>query len=116
MNEARKKRILIVSNRLPVNIRYGESGPEMVPSGGGLVTGLLSLHGEFETEWIGWPGVVAKGDRQAIERKLTDEHGFHPVFMSQQVSDRYYEGFSCRGLQRRRYPVADSGWRDRLYD
>ncbi len=96
MNEACKKRILIVSNRLPVNIRYGESGPEMIQSSGGLVTGLLSLHSEFETKWIGWPGVVAKNDQQAIKRKLTDEYDYHPVFMPEKISERYYEGFSNR--------------------
>jgi trehalose 6-phosphate synthase/phosphatase len=93
-----KKRILIVSNRLPVTIRYGEGIPEVTPSSGGLVSGLLSLHDEYETLWIGWPGFVAKDDRQAISKKLTDAYNFHPVFMPEQISERYYEGFSNRTL------------------
>ena len=98
MNVLHKKRILIVSNRLPVTIRYREGIPEVMPSSGGLVSGLLLLHDEYETLWIGWPGFVAKDDRQAISEKLTEAYNFHPVFMSEQVSDRYYEGFSNRTL------------------
>ena len=98
MNETGKKKILIVSNRLPVNIRYGENGPAITASSGGLVTGLLALQGEFAMEWIGWPGAVTKGDRPAIERMLTQEYGSHPVFMAEHVSDRYYEGFSNRSI------------------
>lgn len=94
----KKKRILIVSNRLPVTIRYSEGIPEVTPSGGGLVSGLLSLHDEYETLWIGWPGFVAKNDRHAISEKLIDAYNFYPVFMSEQVSERYYEGFSNRIL------------------
>lgn len=98
MNEVKRKRILIVSNRLPVSIRYKEGGPETTPSSGGLVTGLLSFQGEFEMEWIGWPGVVTKSDRPAIGEKLRREYGFHPVFMSEHTSERYYEGFSNRSI------------------
>lgn len=98
MNVLHKKRILIVSNRLPVTIRYREGIPEVTPSSGGLVSGLLLLHDEYETLWIGWPGFVAKDNRQAISEKLTEAYNFHPVFMSEQVSDRYYEGFSNRTL------------------
>ncbi|MEX1276939.1 MAG: bifunctional alpha,alpha-trehalose-phosphate synthase (UDP-forming)/trehalose-phosphatase [Bacteroidota bacterium] len=98
MTEAGKKRILIVSNRLPVSIQYGGHGPEVTASSGGLVTGLLSLQSEFGMEWIGWPGVVAKADRPVIERTLKEEYGFHPVFMSEHTSERYYEGFSNRSI------------------
>lgn len=98
MNTQGRKRILIVSNRLPVSIRYREGGPEITPSSGGLVTGLMSLKGEFDMEWIGWPGVVTKSDRPVIGQRLKQDHGFHPVFMSEHTSERYYEGFSNRSI------------------
>ncbi len=93
-----KQRVLVVSNRLPMNIRYGNEGPELTPSSGGLVTGLSSLQGEYDMAWIGWPGPVAKQDRSRIERTLTEEHRFYPVFLPEQLSERYYEGFSNRAI------------------
>ncbi|MBI4548422.1 MAG: bifunctional alpha,alpha-trehalose-phosphate synthase (UDP-forming)/trehalose-phosphatase [Ignavibacteriae bacterium] len=91
-----KRRILIVSNRLPVSITKSDSGLEYKPSAGGLATGLSSLHAQFETLWIGWPGEVPKELKKEVENRLMEEHRCYPVFLPSQLVERYYEGFSNR--------------------
>lgn len=92
----KKERIVIVANRLPVTIRRSEHGLEAVRSVGGLATGLSSLSGKFDTLWVGWPGAVTRDDRKAVEEKCRTEFGCHPIFFSNQLLERYYEGFSNR--------------------
>ncbi|RPH35182.1 bifunctional alpha,alpha-trehalose-phosphate synthase (UDP-forming)/trehalose-phosphatase, partial [bacterium] len=90
------KRILLVSNRLPVTIKNVDGGTEFVPSSGGLATALRSLDRNGERLWIGWPGVVPHKERREVERRLTGELQCIPVFMSERLTERYYEGFSNR--------------------
>jgi trehalose 6-phosphate synthase/phosphatase len=92
------KRILMVSNRLPVNVQRGPDGLAYTASVGGLATGLSSLHGDHETLWPGWLGVVAKEDRAAVKSTLAEEFRCHPVFMSETLSGKYYEGFCNRSI------------------
>jgi trehalose 6-phosphate synthase/phosphatase len=93
---AKNKKIIIVSNRLPVTILKSDSGLAYRPSTGGLATGLSSLREEFETVWIGWPGSVAKEDRKQVEAKLAKDFKCHAVFIPQQLVEKYYEGYSNR--------------------
>lgn len=92
------KRMLIVSNRLPVTIKKEDGTLEFVPSSGGLATALRSLDRSAERFWVGWPGPVPRKDRREIERRLTEELQCVPVFMSERLTERYYEGFSNRTL------------------
>ncbi len=93
-----RSRILIVSNRLPVGVKATAQGIEFQPSSGGLVSGLSSLHDVVETLWIGWPGSVRRDDQNEVRQKLRDGFGCHPVFISQQLSEKYYEGYSNRTI------------------
>ena len=47
------ERLLIVSNRLPVNITQDDESLEIKPSAGGLATGLKSYHKQNDSVWIG---------------------------------------------------------------
>lgn len=95
---AEGRRMLIVSNRLPVTIKKEDGALELVPSSGGLATALSSLDRTGERLWVGWPGAVPRKDRREVERRLTEELGCVPVFMSERLTERYYEGFSNRTL------------------
>ncbi len=53
-------RLLIVSNRLPVNIEREDGALTIHPSVGGLATGLGSFYKSYHSLWIGWPGIVAE--------------------------------------------------------
>lgn len=93
-----KRRIILVSNRLPVTVRESPDGLEYQPSSGGLATGLGSLREEMDILWIGWPGRVAPANRKDVEERLTKDFGCHPVFMNEQLVQRYYEGYSNRTI------------------
>ena len=84
--------LINVSNRLRVTVEGGR----VIRSSGGLVAALEGLpEGQYETKWIGWPGAAfpEEGQRQEIARKLAEEHGCVPVFLSQEEATAFYEGF-----------------------
>jgi trehalose 6-phosphate synthase/phosphatase len=91
-------RIVIVSNRLPVTVSRTDDGLDLAPSVGGLATGLSSFYKEYESLWIGWPGVPAedldRDEAAELERRLADEHGCKAVHLRSEDLSAYYEGFS----------------------
>ena len=85
--------LINVSNRLPVTVQEDQ----ITKSSGGLVAALEGLPEEqFQTKWIGWPGTAFPEEerRQQIARKLSEEYGCIPVFLSEAESTGFYEGFS----------------------
>lgn len=92
----KRKKLFIVSNRLPVKAKETSEGHfEFERSEGGLATGLNSLQTSYEQHWIGWPGVCLK--RKTDERKIKEElekFNYHPVFLSATQYNNYYEGYS----------------------
>lgn len=95
-------RILIVSNRLPLNVSRDKTGLCYKESAGGLATGLSScFDAEKENVWIGWPGLpledIRNGEREGICGELRDRR-YRPVFLSRDQVDRYYYGFCNRTI------------------
>jgi len=93
------KQILIIANRLPVNVTMNEGTIETVPSVGGLATGMSSIHKYFESKWIGWPGINENDDN--VKKKITKAlHAHHsiPVFINEEVFENYYYGFSNKTI------------------
>ncbi len=93
-----QRRLLVVSNRLPVVLEKTASGWELKPSAGGLVTALapvLSLRGGL---WIGWPGLALApggGWEQVLAAGLPDRgYELAPVLLSEEEVHGFYEGFS----------------------
>lgn len=85
---------IIVSNRLPVKISKNDDELVLVPSEGGLATGLGSIYKQGDNIWIGWPGVeIIEGEKNIVTNKLA-EYNLLPVFLSQEEINEYYEGFS----------------------
>jgi len=89
-------KLIIISNRLPLKASKLDSGEfEFSRSEGGLTTGLDSLQMEVEKHWVGWPGAFAETDEE--QEKITkhlDEFKFHPVFLTAEHIQNYYEGYS----------------------
>ena len=56
---------IIISNRLPLQIKLENDDLKVKPSVGGLATGLKSIHEEGNSVWIGWSGLT--------EEELNDE-------------------------------------------
>ncbi|MDZ7721352.1 MAG: bifunctional alpha,alpha-trehalose-phosphate synthase (UDP-forming)/trehalose-phosphatase [candidate division KSB1 bacterium] len=92
-------RILVVSNRLPVNISKRNDKLEFIQSAGGLATGMSALQKTYEMVWIGWPGITryTKDEKNEIISKL-GENQLVPVFLTQQQVEQYYDNFSNRTI------------------
>jgi trehalose 6-phosphate synthase len=89
-----------VSNRLPITIKRSEDGSYAFSmSSGGLVSGLSGLSKTTTFVWYGWPGLeVPEAEAGPMIQKLHDEYGSVPVFISDDLSEAHYNGFSSRVL------------------
>ena len=91
-------RLIVVSNRLPVTIKVDPSVPggyTFSLSSGGLVSALSGCKKAMNFTWIGWPGLsVPSKDEAYIEKRLREEYSCQPVWISDEVADRHYNGFS----------------------
>lgn len=90
------KRIHIVSNRLPWNVNLQEQNIELIPSVGGLATGVRSIYKNFKGNWIGWPGIaldkLQENTLQEIDKAL-DKESCLCVHLTEKEIDLYYNGF-----------------------
>jgi len=90
-------RVLIVSNRLPVTLRESSGGVEVVPSAGGLVSGLRRYFESASATWIGWPGPLSAAASRAGRGSLDAEfasHNLRLVDLTPGDVEDYYDGFS----------------------
>jgi len=91
-----ERRMIVISNRLPVTIEESKKGFRLDASSGGLVTALRPLLNDCAGVWVGWTGTDCS---PAIEL-LLEEHSrsgnfvLKPVFMSAEERSRFYVGFS----------------------
>ncbi len=82
---------VVVANRLPVDLEVGPDGSETWKSSpGGLVTALEPMLRSRSGAWVGWPGVPDA----APEPFEDDGLALHPVRLSAEDIENYYEGFS----------------------
>ena len=111
-------RLLIVSNRLPVSARMTVDGVRIVPSSGGLATGLRPCHERSESLWFGWPGDVSRAttaQREQFDERL-QKRRIVPVHLAGDQVDRDYHGFANRVLWPSfhylidRVPIDATGW------
>lgn len=95
-------RLIIVSNRAPVTVTKTDDGYTYQESSGGLASGLrayvdgLALEqSETEVLWVGWPGMsIDEDDQPAVREVLQREFGVHSVFLPEEETQGFYEGFS----------------------
>jgi trehalose 6-phosphate synthase/phosphatase len=92
-----KKRLVIVSNRLPVTIEKKKKEIRYKKSVGGLAVGMASVYGEYDSLWLGWSGVPRENLSQQqvdeITRELQDQHGSYPIFLTKSDVNAFYYGF-----------------------
>jgi trehalose 6-phosphate synthase/phosphatase len=90
------RRLLIVSNRLPVTVSLQDGRPAVRRSAGGLVTGLRTPHERSGGLWIGWPGTTegltpemqGEVDRQLAEMRTV------PISLDAREVSLFYEQVS----------------------
>jgi trehalose 6-phosphate synthase/phosphatase len=102
-----RRRMIIVSNRLPFTVK-GECGDlRFIPSVGGLSTGINSyLESQKEGVrksrtfiWVGWPGNFIELDcRDEIKSRSLSQFNALPVFLSEENINKYYLGFCNKTL------------------
>lgn len=90
------KRVLLISNRLPITARVMNGELRIESSAGGLATGLRSLHQESDGRWIGWPGSTdgLPPDTTTHLAAELEKRRLVPVDLSAEEVHRYYEGYS----------------------
>ncbi|MCD7977217.1 MAG: bifunctional alpha,alpha-trehalose-phosphate synthase (UDP-forming)/trehalose-phosphatase [Tannerellaceae bacterium] len=88
-------KLVIISNRLPLKIVEEQGTYKIVHSDGGLATGLDSLKTTHAKHWVGWPGMYVEDgkEKEAIHKELKAQH-FHPVYLTPEQIENYYEGYS----------------------
>lgn len=87
----RRRRIVIVANRLPVQrTRSEDPGARWKPSPGGLVTALEPVLQQSEGVWVGWTGVTGPAPRPFTLGGVT----MRPVGLSAEEVHAHYHGLS----------------------
>ncbi|WVQ85139.1 alpha,alpha-trehalose-phosphate synthase [UDP-forming] [Cryptococcus sp. DSM 104549] len=92
----KEQRLIVVSNRLPVTISKDDKGEyHFKMSSGGLVSALSGCKKTMSFTWIGWPGKdIPVADREVVNSRLLKEYNCYPVYLSDELADRHYNGFS----------------------
>jgi trehalose-6-phosphate synthase len=92
------RRLLVVSNRLPVVLERTASGWSLKGGSGGLVSALAPVLSHRGGLWIGWPGLALEegGDWEKVLETGFRERGYDlvPVLLSGEEVKGFYEGFS----------------------
>jgi alpha,alpha-trehalose-phosphate synthase [UDP-forming] len=95
-----KKRLVVVSNRLPLAI-FKEGEEWRVRGGeGGLVTALHPVMKKNQGLWVGWPGCGEEAPYEELLDEFSDREGFElkAVPLSEEEMEKYYWGFSNQSL------------------
>ena len=92
---------IIVSNRLPLQIKIDNNQLQVKPSVGGLATGLKTIHQEGNSLWIGWSGLTEEELTEGLSKqvkKLVQKEKCETVSLTQNDLENFYYGFSNRTL------------------
>jgi len=91
-----RRRLIVVSNRLPVTLtREGDSWT-VKAGAGGLVTALAPVLRDRGGLWVGSSGQVGEGAPSAPFAQFSKEAGYGllPIELTEEEHRNYYEGFS----------------------
>lgn len=91
-----EKRLLVVSNRLPVVIFQEQETWQIKNAAGGLVTAMNPIMKQNRGLWIGWPGCKPSAPAAELLAKhsSTEQYDLKPVHMTENEIERYYSGFA----------------------
>src|SRR6202035_4268701 len=92
------RRLLVVSNRLPVVLEKTPAGWALKGGSGGLVSALAPVLSHRGGLWIGWPGLALEkdGDWRSVIEAGFRERGYDlvPVLLGEEEVKGFYEGFA----------------------
>ena len=88
-------KVAIVALRLPVRIRRSDEGVRVVPTVGGVATGLSRAVPAARRIWIGWPGSFERLDAESMAPVLSelDRRRLVPVILDPADAAAFYTGY-----------------------
>lgn len=95
-----KKRLFVVSNRLPLTVEQTEHGYSCRQSSGGLISSVnayLKNDGAdsfSQTFWVGAPGCNQRAWEAISGAATQSEFSYVPIFINKKKYEAYYNGFS----------------------
>ena len=92
---------IIISNRLPLQLKIHENSIETTPSVGGLATGMKSVHSSNNSLWIGWSGLTEESYDDNLQKKIDKalkDHQCVGVSLTKKDINGFYYGFSNNTL------------------
>ncbi len=92
---------IIISNRLPLQLKIHDNSIKTTPSVGGLATGMKSVHTDNESIWIGWSGLTEEELNPELKNKVADalqKHDCIGVPLNENDIEGFYYGFSNNTL------------------
>ncbi len=91
MTENHRRRLVVVSNRLPIAVSRDGEGKLLITQGaGGLVTALAPVLQNHGGTWIGWAGSSEKGLEKPL-RAYSREQGY--ILLTVPLEERDVQGF-----------------------
>lgn len=94
------RRLIVVSNRLPIVVEQKDTGQRLKPGTGGLVTALTPVMERHGGVWIGWPGHSGLKLNSSLLTDFSREHSYDllPIPLSKKEVQGFYEGFSNESI------------------
>lgn len=92
-----KRKLIIVSNRLPISVKKIKGKLKFNESAGGLAQSMSSLDRSGDVTWVGWPGICDEDLSSADKKQIIEEfdhRGLEPVFLTKKQKEGYYSGYS----------------------
>ncbi len=92
---------IIISNRLPLQLKIHDNTIETVPSVGGLATGMKSVHSQSDSLWIGWSGLTEEEFNLDLKTQVNaalKKHQCVGVPLTEDDIEGFYYGFSNNTL------------------
>lgn len=96
-------RLIVVSNRLPVQLTIVGGKLISKPTVGGVATGISSYinaqkqtNPEFKHVWVGWPGATIPENPSVLTEALGAD--YFPVHLTEAQMENFYDGFCNKTL------------------
>jgi len=89
-------RLIAVSNRLPVEVKFRAGHPRLSQSAGGLATALDSIWRHSHGVWVGWAGAVDSDTASVLLQKAARgrSYSFKGVPLTRDEISKFYSGFA----------------------
>ena len=90
-----ERRVIVLSNRLPVTVRMEGAAAKLEHSSGGLVTALCPVLRQYSGSWIGWTGTERTEQIQRLFKERKGEHyDLVPLYLTAEERNNFYLGCS----------------------